>query len=326
MTPIEPRRVRTRAATTLLLSATVGIGLHRLPGAGAPTPPLGDIGALHGWIEQHGTVIAAMSAVRLVAITLAAYIAVVAAASLVASSAALPRSIDRAVRRITPRALRSALGLGVLGAVALPIATPPAAATAPDAPVLVALTEETAPPPEAPPVLEWVGGEPPATTPSSTAPSGPAPTTATAPSAAPSSTAPPSPSPTTTAAPSSTAPPSTSPAHAAPSTATTRAPATPSPAPADHSPSDQVATGPSRAAPTSAPSWASEERTWQVRPGDHFWAIADAVVREHAPEATEAEVARYWRTLIDANRDRLVVPGNADLVLPGQVLTVPAMR
>lgn len=63
-----------------------------------------------------------------------------------------------------------------------------------------------------------------------------------------------------------------------------------------------------------------------MRPGDHFWAIADAVVREHAPEATEAEVARYWRTLIDANRDRLVVPGNADLVLPGQVLTVPAMR
>jgi nucleoid-associated protein YgaU len=34
-------------------------------------------------------------------------------------------------------------------------------------------------------------------------------------------------------------------------------------------------------------------------------------------------VGRYWRRLIDANRDRLVDPGNPDLLLPGQELVLP---
>lgn len=263
MTPFARSHVRTRAACTLVVSIAVGLGLHRLRASGLPTPPVGDLQTLHAWIDEHGTVVAAMSALRLAAMALAAYVATVATASLLASFAVLPRSLDRAVRRITPRALRSALGIGVLGAVALPLAEP-VAATTPRAPVLVAVVDAEAEPREEPPVLEWVGAVP--------APSDIAPTPS-----------------------------------AAPSTAVLADPTPPVTAPA-----------PSHPTP-------SAERTWEVRPGDHFWAIADAVVREHHANATEAEVARYWRTLIDANRDRLVVKDNPDLVLPGQVLTVPAL-
>ena len=41
------------------------------------------------------------------------------------------------------------------------------------------------------------------------------------------------------------------------------------------------------------------------------------------PFELDAEITRYWRTLVEANRDRLVVPGNPDLVLPGQELALP---
>lgn len=64
--------------------------------------------------------------------------------------------------------------------------------------------------------------------------------------------------------------------------------------------------------------------TWTVEPGDHFWSIAQrhlsAVLGD---EPHEERVARYWRRLVDANRDRLADPGNIDLVYPGQVLRLP---
>jgi hypothetical protein len=74
------------------------------------------------------------------------------------------------------------------------------------------------------------------------------------------------------------------------------------------------------ALPTDAP------RTWQVRPGDHFWAIAERTLAAHGIDTTDdAAVARYWRVLVDANRDRLVVPGNPDLIVAGQQLVVPGL-
>lgn len=328
---LERRHVRARAAGTLLLSAAVGIGMHRLGGSGAPTPPLGDVHELHAWIEQHGTVVAAVSALRLVAIALAVYVASIAALSLVMSFAALPRTLDRAVRRITPRTLRAALGLGVVSVVALPLATPAGALVA-EAPVLVAVDDEPQPGP--PPVLEWVDDAlAPAPTPPTTATTDPPPssTSTTAvpgiPSAPPTTAVPRIPSapptspapPITAAPPTSAAPPTT--ARPDPMPPSTTAPS--GSTPRSSTPSDHLPPTPRPHAPQ--PSTLGE-RTWEVRRGDHFWAIADAVVREQHPNATEAEVARYWRTLIEANRDRLVVPGNADLILPGQVLTVPAMR
>jgi nucleoid-associated protein YgaU len=53
-----------------------------------------------------------------------------------------------------------------------------------------------------------------------------------------------------------------------------------------------------------------------VERGDSFWSIA-------VEEAGERELVRYWRALIEANRDRLVDPSNPDLLHPGQVLRLP---
>lgn len=57
-----------------------------------------------------------------------------------------------------------------------------------------------------------------------------------------------------------------------------------------------------------------------VAAGDHFWSLAREVV---GVEASDADVAIYWRRLIEVNRDRLVDASNPDLLLPGQVLVVP---
>jgi hypothetical protein len=71
---------------------------------------------------------------------------------------------------------------------------------------------------------------------------------------------------------------------------------------------------------------ADAPQTWQVRPGDHFWSIAERTLAAHGVDTTEdAAVARYWRVLVDANRDRLVVPGNPDLIVAGQQLVVPEL-
>ena len=62
---------------------------------------------------------------------------------------------------------------------------------------------------------------------------------------------------------------------------------------------------------------------WDVELGDHLWSIAEEVVGEAEGRSDDATVARYWRRLIDANRDRLVDPDNPDLLFPGQRLRLP---
>jgi nucleoid-associated protein YgaU len=64
---------------------------------------------------------------------------------------------------------------------------------------------------------------------------------------------------------------------------------------------------------------------WTVRPGECFWSIAEQVLTEHIGRAvTDDEIVPYWRRLIDANRSALVHRENPDLILPGQLFTVPA--
>ena len=80
----------------------------------------------------------------------------------------------------------------------------------------------------------------------------------------------------------------------------------------------QTATMAEPAPPTSA-------TEWTVRPGDHFWRIAEEVLTTELRRApTDGETDPYWRRLITANRDRLADRENPDLLFPGQVLLLPA--
>ena len=61
-----------------------------------------------------------------------------------------------------------------------------------------------------------------------------------------------------------------------------------------------------------------------VRPGDSFWVLAERHEAERlGRRPSEAEVGRYWQQLVATNRHRLAVPGDADLLFPGQVLLIP---
>lgn len=82
--------------------------------------------------------------------------------------------------------------------------------------------------------------------------------------------------------------------------------------------------------PTSEPSPPHDDRsstgdgTWTVVAGDHFWGVAEReVARRLGRTPDEEEVASWWRELVTINRDRLVDPGNPDLILPGQVMRYP---
>jgi nucleoid-associated protein YgaU len=61
-----------------------------------------------------------------------------------------------------------------------------------------------------------------------------------------------------------------------------------------------------------------------VQPGDSMWSIARHELRGRlGRQPTNAEVDPYWRSLIEANRDQLVDPGNPDLIYPGQAFLLP---
>ncbi len=92
--------------------------------------------------------------------------------------------------------------------------------------------------------------------------------------------------------------------------------------PADVDSTDRhAATPPAPPAPPPTPA----PTTWRVRPGDSLWRVAEEVLADAWGRVpSDAEVDPYWRLLVAANRGRLVDPDDADLVLPGQVLDVPA--
>jgi len=63
-----------------------------------------------------------------------------------------------------------------------------------------------------------------------------------------------------------------------------------------------------------------------VETGDSFWSLAEEMLRDHADQTdtlTDETIAAYWRVLIEANQDRLIEPGNPDLLMPGQELLLP---
>jgi hypothetical protein len=61
-----------------------------------------------------------------------------------------------------------------------------------------------------------------------------------------------------------------------------------------------------------------------VTGGDSFWSLAcESLAESWGRPVTDAEIVPFWRTMIEANIDRLVEPGNPDLILPGQELRIP---
>jgi nucleoid-associated protein YgaU len=60
-----------------------------------------------------------------------------------------------------------------------------------------------------------------------------------------------------------------------------------------------------------------------VEDGDHLWKISQAHLDQVLGKpATADEVDPYWRSLIEANRDRLV-SGDPNLIYPGEVVVLP---
>jgi LysM domain len=99
-----------------------------------------------------------------------------------------------------------------------------------------------------------------------------------------------------------------------PTAAMTRRPATDPPR-ASRSP-PAPATGDSAATPPSL----------TVEAGDSFWSIAAETLAEAGEASTDRRVIGYWRRLVEANRGRLLDPGNPDLLVPGQELVLPDPR
>jgi nucleoid-associated protein YgaU len=76
--------------------------------------------------------------------------------------------------------------------------------------------------------------------------------------------------------------------------------------------------------PAVAPVTKLDGGRWTVKPGECFWSIAESVLTDRLGRApTDAEIVPYWRRLIEANRAELVQRGDPDLILPGQVFTIP---
>lgn len=61
-----------------------------------------------------------------------------------------------------------------------------------------------------------------------------------------------------------------------------------------------------------------------VEAGDSLWTISeDRLGSDLGRAASDAEVALYWRQVVDANHDRYVDPANPSLILPGQTIDLP---
>lgn len=75
--------------------------------------------------------------------------------------------------------------------------------------------------------------------------------------------------------------------------------------------------GPRPAAPATS-------QTHTVRPGESFWSIAEDLAERRAGSdpADLDDVVVTWQRLVDANADRLIDPGNPDLLHVGQVIAL----
>jgi nucleoid-associated protein YgaU len=242
-----------------------------------------------------------MALLRLVTLGAGAYLLVILTVALVGRALGHRPTFTLAAR-LTPPSLRSGLALATAG-VALTVSAGAAGAAGPSAPTLRWTGPPSTLPSTTPPVLRWTG--PPIPSPSTTPPvlrwTGPAGTP-------PSTTAPalpwtePASSSTTVTAPSAPARP------ASPSTTSVRQDSPP-PSVAGRDRSDR------------------ESASYVIRPGDSFWNIAATRLRGGGsePQLDDESVAHYWRLLLRANRRDLPVPGQPDILFPGDRIELPPL-
>jgi hypothetical protein len=79
---------------------------------------------------------------------------------------------------------------------------------------------------------------------------------------------------------------------------------------------------PARVTPVSA----AAPPSWTVETGDSFWSIAAETLAQAGEAPNDRRVIGYWRRVVEANRGRLLDPGNPDLLVPGQQLVLPDPR
>ena len=61
-----------------------------------------------------------------------------------------------------------------------------------------------------------------------------------------------------------------------------------------------------------------------VEQGDHFWALAtQALTEQWGRTPTATEITPYWQTMVTLNQNRLLPPGDPDMIYPGQQLIIP---
>lgn len=66
---------------------------------------------------------------------------------------------------------------------------------------------------------------------------------------------------------------------------------------------------------------------WTIEPGDHLWGLASTTLRASWNRApSDREIGDYVQSIIDLNGDAFVVPGQPDLVFPGQVFVRPPVN
>jgi hypothetical protein len=256
-----------------------------------------------GWLAQVGPAGATMSLVRLAAIALAAYLLGLVVIEVVGRAAGVPRLLALGHLVSTPLARQLIGGVAGVG-LALSFAAAsvgPAGATSVDPPTTSTTSTTTTVP--AGPVMHAL--DPAEPTDGSNAQDR---TTMTSLDSEP---------PVMRAVDASSDPPATTapPDDAPPPTATSDVPPV-------ARPPDPAAAPPVPTAPSPAPS--PEAGRWVIRSGDHLWGVARRTLAgawHRAP--TDAETARYLDRLIEANVGVLVVPGDADLVLPGQEFELP---
>jgi hypothetical protein len=269
-------------------------------------PTLTEPGAWGGWAADRDPVVALVALLRLVVLALAWYLlltTLLGIAGRCSRSPAAVRAADAISPQVVRRVLRTSLGAGLAAAVAVTTVGPARL----DHATLVATAAEAPPPSSDAPRMRPLPPRPTA--------DAPARVPASAPQPARTSPAPLPGEDTTAVMP---APPTMTPE---PPVVATPTPAAPTPPSAPRTDSTDPARTPTHGVPTP-----TTPDTMTVEVGDHLWAIAEAEVRQHVAAPTDRHVARHWRRVVAANRDRLVDPANPDLILPGQQVVLPPVE